>query len=203
MPGRIRSGWYRRVGAGSTLSSCRDRGVWGSGVSEVEIGVGDVEDERFARLLGERLRRVRQQQGLSLHEVESRSDGELKASVLGAYERGERAVSITRLHRLAAFYRVPVGQLLPAPSSEGRLDEKGDRSPEPEVVIDLVALEHRAEDEPALRRYVETIQARRGDYNGRVLTIRSGDLTTLAAVLDATPEELHERLASSGIVRTT
>ena len=70
-------------------------------------------------------------------------------------------------------------------------------------MIDLVALEHRSADEPALRRYVETIQARRGDYNGRVLTIRSGDLTTLAAVLDATPEELHERLASAGIVRTT
>ena len=96
---------------------------WGSGVSDVESGGSDVEDERFARLLGERLRRVRQQQGLSLHEVESRSAGELKASVLGAYERGERAVSITRLHRLAAFYRVPVGQLLPDPGTEGRADE--------------------------------------------------------------------------------
>ena len=164
--------------------------------------MSDVEDERFARLLGGRLRRVRQQQGLSLHEVESRSGGELKASVLGAYERGERAVSITRLHRLAAFYRVPVGQLLPEPDVDTAvLEPRGERSDEPDVVIDLVALEQRGGDEPALRRYVETIQARRGDYNGRVLTIRSADLATLAAVLDATPEQLHERLAHAGIVR--
>ena len=160
--------------------------------------MSDVEDERFARLLGGRLRRVRQQQGLSLHEVEGRSAGELKASVLGAYERGERAVSITRLHRLAAFYRVPVGQLLP--ELDAVVDDAGD---EPDVVIDLVALEQRADDEPALRRYVEAIQARRGDYNGRVLTIRSADLATLAAVMDATPEALHDRLADEGIVRSS
>ena len=160
--------------------------------------MSDVEDERFAQLLGGRLRGVRQQQGLSLHEVENRSGGELKASVLGAYERGERAVSITRLHRLAAFYRVPVGQLLPDPATD--TDEASD---EPDVVIDLLALERRRDDEPALRRYVETIQARRGDYNGRVLTIRSADLATLAAVLDSTPEELHDRLADEGIVQSS
>ena len=38
---------------------------------------------------------------------------EFKASVLGAYERGERAISVPRLQRLARFYSVPVDQLLP------------------------------------------------------------------------------------------
>ena len=41
--------------------------------------------------VGERLRAIRRQKGLSLHDVEARSDQEFKASVLGAYERGERA----------------------------------------------------------------------------------------------------------------
>ena len=33
--------------------------------------------------------------------------------MLGAYERGERAISVPRLQRLARFYNVPVDQLLP------------------------------------------------------------------------------------------
>ena len=50
---------------------------------------------------------------LSLQAVEAMSDQEFKASVLGAYERGERAISVPRLQRLAKLYDVPVDQLLP------------------------------------------------------------------------------------------
>src|SRR5215831_13684376 len=65
------------------------------------------------RHVGERLRAIRRQKGLSLHDVEARSDQEFKASVLGAYERGERAISVPRLLRLAEIYQVPGDQLLP------------------------------------------------------------------------------------------
>src|SRR5256885_5490717 len=67
----------------------------------------------YARRVGERLRAIRKQKGLSLQEVEAASQQEFKASVLGAYERGERAISVPRLQRLARFYSVPVDQLLP------------------------------------------------------------------------------------------
>src|SRR5581483_3457137 len=40
----------------------------------------------------DRLRPIRRQKGLSLHEVEAMSNEEFKASVLGAYERGERVI---------------------------------------------------------------------------------------------------------------
>ncbi len=154
-----------------------------------------VVEDRYAVALGGRLRRVRQQQRRSLHEVEAVSGGQLKASVVGAYERGERTVSISRLHILADFYRVPIAELLPdAPSDEPAPGPK-------RFVIDLVALEGCKDDEPVLARYVDSIRARRGDYNGRVLTLRVADLEALSAVLGEEPRRLHEHLANSGLLR--
>src|SRR6202023_4007461 len=72
----------------------------------------------YAGRVGERLRNVRKQQRLSLQAVEAASRQEFKASVLGAYERGERAISVPRLQRLAKFYNVPVDQLLPRDGSD-------------------------------------------------------------------------------------
>src|SRR3954464_3546997 len=74
---------------------------------------GDV-PATYSRKVGDRLRVIRRQKRLSLQDVESASGQEFKASVLGAYERGERAISVPRLQRLARFYNVPVDQLLPA-----------------------------------------------------------------------------------------
>ena len=70
--------------------------------------------QEYSKRVGERLRAIRRQKRLSLQEVEAASTQEFKASVLGAYERGERAISVPRLQRLARFYNVPVDQLLPA-----------------------------------------------------------------------------------------
>jgi transcriptional regulator with XRE-family HTH domain len=157
---------------------------------------GDPEDDRrHARALGERLRHVRLQQHRSLQEVEQLSGGQLRASVVGAYERGERAVSIRRLEQLATFYRVPVLELLP-PTRVART-EGGEVG---RVVIDLAALEQHRSEEPTLVRYVDAIRARRGDF-GTVLTVRTADLETLAALSDTTPADLRARLVEAGIVR--
>ncbi|MGA1244522.1 MAG: helix-turn-helix domain-containing protein, partial [Ilumatobacteraceae bacterium] len=53
----------------------------------------DPADVDYSRRVGERLRAIRRQKKLSLHEVDEVSKGEFKASVVGAYERGERAIS--------------------------------------------------------------------------------------------------------------
>jgi transcriptional regulator with XRE-family HTH domain len=162
----------------------------------VDADGADGADDRHARALGERLRLVRVQQGRSLQDVEERSAGELKASVVGAYERGERAVSIRRLEQLATFYRVPVLELLPRPSAPARAPATDDVR----VVIDLAALEAHRDEQPALSRFVEAIRSRRGDF-GRVLTVRRADLDTIAAVSDLTPAELRTQLHEVGIVR--
>jgi transcriptional regulator with XRE-family HTH domain len=148
--------------------------------------------------VGERLRAIRRQKGLSLHDVEARSELEFKASVLGAYERGERAISVPRLLRLAEIYEVPADQLLPRDAdleinlTDGELDAG--------FTIDLVRLHALDEPEAAvLSRYVATIQLQRQDFNGRLLTIRREDLRVLAAVLGRRPDELGLRLDDLGL----
>lgn len=157
------------------------------------------ERDDHAAWLGDRLRHVRQQQGLSLHDVEAASGGDLKASVVGAYERGERTISITRLERLAEFYRVHVAELLRGPEPGGDALRAVDAAER--VVIDLVALEERHDELPILRRYVDSIRSRRGDFGGRVLTVRAADLDTVAAVMDTAPERLRSQLADDGLLR--
>ncbi|MGH9112131.1 MAG: helix-turn-helix domain-containing protein, partial [Acidimicrobiales bacterium] len=95
----------------------------------------DLEAEResgYAIKVGARLRSIRRQKHLSLQDVEAASEHEFKASVLGAYERGERAISVPRLQRLARFYRVPVDQMLPSDDELGISTSVGD-----EQVVDL------------------------------------------------------------------
>lgn len=153
------------------------------------------------RYVGERLRAIRRQKGLSLHDVEARSQQEFKASVLGAYERGERAISVPRLLRLAELYRVPADQLLPRTAHDADIDltEKA-LSPGEGFTIDLVRL-HELDDEDAavVARYASTIQLQRQDFNGQMLTIRHDDLRVLAAVMGHSPEELGARLESLGL----
>jgi transcriptional regulator with XRE-family HTH domain len=155
----------------------------------------------YAEQVGERLRNIRLQKGLSLHDVEERSNKEFKASVLGAYERGERSISVPRLQRLAMFYGVPVDHLLP------RLGPEGGEAGTPEVVddaicIDLEALEARREPEArTLGRYLSLIQMQRGDFNGKMLTIRRDDVRVLAAILDQSPGGLVARLNDLGLRR--
>jgi transcriptional regulator with XRE-family HTH domain len=68
---------------------------------------------KYLVVLGDRLRGVRRRRGLTLQEVEVATDQKFRASVLGAYERGERAMSLARFLGLARFYGVSPEELLP------------------------------------------------------------------------------------------
>ncbi|SVB79184.1 uncharacterized protein METZ01_LOCUS232038, partial [marine metagenome] len=166
-----------------------------------------VSDDDYSIRLGERIRVIRRQKRLSLQDVEARSEAEFKASVLGAYERGERAVSVPRLHRLAEFYDVPVDQLLPAADAEVVVEAVGEEPPAwvpgQKVVIDLVAMVDAVGPEVELiRRYLGIIQVKRQDFNGRVLTIRQDDLQALAAILATSVGDAAPRLAEMGLLRS-
>jgi transcriptional regulator with XRE-family HTH domain len=151
----------------------------------------------YAKALGARLRAIRQQQGLSLQRVEQRSHGTWKAVVVGSYERGDRAVTVARLADLADFYGVPMTELLPGPPPE----PVGDSTAPERVVLDLERLGRvPAERAGPLSRFVATIQRRRGDYNGRVLTLRHDDLSTLALIYDSSVDELVAGFRAWGVL---
>jgi transcriptional regulator with XRE-family HTH domain len=170
-----------------------------------------VDDEReetptvYSTLVGERLRAIRKQKGLSLQEVERLSGQEFKASVLGAYERGERAISVPRLHRLARLYAVPVDQLLPPLDGDdaATIDLSDRRIGEESVKIDLTRLEHLSGPEAdMLTRYLTMIQVQRQDFNGRMLTIRRDDLRAIACILGTGVDAAIERLDDMGLSLT-
>lgn len=82
-------------------------------------------------LVGERLRLVRKRRRMTLGDVETVSDGEFRTSVLGAYERGERSLRVSRLLRLAEIYDVLPSELLTQAAPEGLAGESHDLSDSP------------------------------------------------------------------------
>ncbi len=171
---------------------------------EIDEVLGDL----YSQKVGDRLRAIRRQKRLSLQEVEASSDQEFKASVLGAYERGERAISVPRLQRLAMFYNVPIDQLLPVDvpdfgvETETTIDltEVPARRPAKSVTIDLARLDALSGPESEmLNRYLQMVQVQRQDFNGRVLTIRRDDLQAIAAILGTVIEGAVPRLEELGL----
>ncbi|MET0566838.1 MAG: helix-turn-helix transcriptional regulator [Acidimicrobiia bacterium] len=131
--------------------------------------------DRFSATLGLRLRAARRQRGWSLGELESYTGGEFKASVVGAYERGERALSVQRLVRLAEIYAVPAADLLPLGQAE-----RG-------VLIDLdMAAE--SKDLDLIDRYLAAIHFLRRE--GRPDEVRDSDKAVIASLLDSTVESV-------------
>ena len=149
----------------------------------------------YSRSLGARLRSIRTQQGLSLQGVEEKSNGRWKAVVVGSYERGDRAVTVSRLAELADFYRVPVSELLP----DAEVKQSEERATK--IVLDLEKLYESSNEELGyVARYARAIQQQRGDYNGRVLSIRADDMRALAIMYDKSPSEFTDRLAELGVL---
>lgn len=127
--------------------------------------------DRFSVSLGLRLRNARRQRGWSLGELESYTGGEFKASVVGAYERGERALSVQRLVRLAEIYAVPASDLLPVDSTERGIM----------IDLDLAAVSRGSN---LVDRYLAAIHFLRRD--GSPDEVRDSDKAVIASLLEST-----------------
>ena len=147
--------------------------------------------------ISQRLRSVRISRGLSLHDVEIASQGKIKAATLGSYERSDRSLTLERALEIAAHYEIPLGFLLG--------ESSGDKSSVNENVLtfDLRKLRlssQMLEREEELVQFLSHIIRKRSDWNGEILTTRSGDVPTLAILLQIPETEVVGWLRTRGLL---
>jgi transcriptional regulator with XRE-family HTH domain len=121
-----------------------------------------------------KLRRLRQIKGFTLDEIEKATAGEFKSVVLGAYERGTRAISLSRLERISTFYEVPIIYFFAGESEKSsmrrwifdlrQIRKLLDNGNEERHILSIVSL-------------VKAIANLRNDWGGEFLTIRESDRT--------------------------
>jgi len=123
--------------------------------------------------------------------------------VLGAYKRGVRIISVTRLRRLAGLPDVPTDELLPSEPRVATMHpsrrRRGSEDPG-SVTIGLVQLDaFDAFGSDTLVRYVRMIQRRRKNFDGRAVTLRDEDVRVLGRICDLQEAGIRRRLGELGV----
>ena len=157
-------------------------------------------DKRYAELVGEKLRRMRQDRGLSLQEVCGRSGGSFVVSTLSAYERGKRSLSLERLCELADIYGQTPMSILDIDASSDLQRSVTSNGP---LRIRLDYLERlEPEERRPLETYLAFLRELRNDPAREMLTIRKEDLAYLSALYGVRPQALKDYLEKEGILLT-
>ena len=163
-------------------------------------------DQEIRIAIGARLRTARVRRGLALGTVARLTRGEFKASAVANYERGYRAITVSRLVRLAELYGMSAAELLAADDPpDATIDLTGidltsgaeHRGP---LVLDIAVLTDTVltPEFEMVRSYVLAIRARRHD-GGSTCTLRSTDLVALARALARTPAAIEAELGPAVI----
>ena len=118
--------------------------------------------------------------------------------VMGSYERGTRSISMARAIEIANLFAIPLTELIEDPSKK---DHRNDEL----IIFDLRKLRSTelaviAPEISKLKVFVSAICARRRDWNGEVLTIRSSDLDTLTLVLEMNISQVKKMLNRSQLL---
>jgi transcriptional regulator with XRE-family HTH domain len=144
------------------------------------------------------IRSARKSRSWTLADVEAKSNGELKAVVMGSYERGSRSISLSRAILIANVFGMPLHELLGLGNQSVNdqtmkmtLDQR--RVNEPEEA-------NQSESQLLLKRYLHAISARRRDWNGEVLSLRASDFDTLTLLLAKNKKELEEWLIDNNFL---
>ena len=144
-----------------------------------------------------RLRTIRKSRGWTLHDIESRTAGSIKAVVMGSYERGTRAISLARALELANLFAIPISDLLNEPNL--RSDENPRFRRFDQRRIGKLLSENEDERLVKLNNFLVAIAQRRGDWNGEILSLRSSDLDTLTLILEMSQNQLINWLRQENI----
>jgi transcriptional regulator with XRE-family HTH domain len=165
----------------------------------------EFKSDRSIEEIAASIRSIRKQKGLTLKDVEVSSKGLWKAVVVGSYERCDRALSLKKAIALAAFYQVPLDQLLGlenhmqpgnTQTSNGQiritLDLKRSLTTEEEMVPDPAKVMYQT--------FLTLICAKRRDWNGEVLSLRYSDLETLAIIGNKSEFQMLDWLRSENFL---
>lgn len=136
--------------------------------------------------LAQRIRQIRESQGLTLQQVSARSEGRISAIALGSYERGDRSISAKKILEIAEIYAIPAGELF-TPAKQGLSAGR--------VVIDLRKLT--ISEDPIGKQFLiilKRIVAQRRDWNGEVISLRSEDISNLQTFAHFSSVELSQAL---------
>ena len=147
--------------------------------------------------VSKRLRAIRKSRGWTLHDIESRSDGSIKAVVMGSYERGTRAISLARALELANLFAIPISELLCEPDLRSYENPSFRRFDQRRIA--KLLLEGDDERLGKVNNFLVAIAQRRGDWNGEILSLRSTDLDTLTLILEMSQAQLTEWLSNKNI----
>ena len=144
-----------------------------------------------------RIRQLRREKGLTLLECEIQSRGRIRAVVLGAYERGDRSMSLKKVIEIAELFGVPLAHLIAADLQPEQSRIAGSRH-----IYDLRALRALAPSEQKilLSRYLSRIAEQRGDWGGEVISIRHADVEAIARLVDSEEIKFQEWVATQNIL---
>ena len=158
------------------------------------MGDDDAEAElNYIKQLGENLRSVRNHLQWNLHTASKMTKGEYGPSVIGAYERGDRILSVANLNRLAFWYGVPIDVLLPNENGPQKLrlsdlDAYNVERPLIGVPRDPAPF-HELDAETIITAFLRTIANRRAEglLSLSETRIRSTDIEALSELLSLKP----------------
>ena len=129
-----------------------------------------------------RLRLIRESKNLTLAQAASLSGGAISAIALGSYERVDRSISATKLIQISQMYGVPVNELFSAPDKSVSQQR---------ISVDLRKL--RVNTDAKSQRFslvIENVARLRRDWNGEVISLRTGDLQNLQTFTGFTVDEI-------------
>ena len=140
--------------------------------------------------IGRRMRAARKKRGWTIAEMAA--IGQIKAVVIGSYERGARNMPISRLGEIARILGVDVAYLLGQPLSR--------QDTALVLTLDLRAISRPSFTNPSrlalLVSYCAGIVKKRSDWNGEVLSIRESDLLNLSFAMGIEQPDLLQWLSA-------
>jgi transcriptional regulator with XRE-family HTH domain len=156
-----------------------------------------------------RIRQLRRERGLTLRDFEEKSGGKIRAIVMGAYERGDRSMSLGKLIEISKVFGIELSHLIGSAelTQSSGTQSSGTPSSTPPLsryIFDLRVL-NSLDDSPQkviLLRYLSRIAEQRGDWAGEVISLRQSDIESLSKVIDNQTSTFEQWIQAQAITLT-